>query len=192
MDIFRADYTQILSYGFTNGYLFLLLTVSSILDFKYQKIPNFLTFPSMIIGLGSAFLYAGKSGFLFSLAGLALGIFLLIIPYALGGMGAGDVKLLGAVGSFLGPGGVFISFLLTAMAGGLYAIFIILYHRSLFKGYFKGFRDTVLALILTKKYMPEPVIDSKGRPRLCYGIAIALGTGAYLGVKISGYDISLL
>ncbi len=187
MDIFGVEYAGSLPYGFTNIYLCILLLISSFTDFKNQKIPNYLTFPSMLTGMIYYFISEGMAGFFFSLAGLLTGFFLLIIPHILGGMGAGDVKLLAAVGSFIGAKGVFLAFLLTALFGGIYAIIIILYFRKIFKGFFKGFFNTFLALILTKKYMPEPIIENKNKPRLCYGIAIALGTFTYIGMTISGY-----
>ncbi len=58
-----------------------------------------------------------------STGGLFLGVAFLLPVYLIGGMGAGDVKLMGAVGSILGPQGVFIAFLYSAIAGGLYALF---------------------------------------------------------------------
>lgn len=188
MDIFRVEYAGYLPYGFTNIYLCVLLLISSFTDFKNQKIPNYLTFPSMLTGVIYYFISGGITGFFFSLAGLFTGFFLLIIPHVLGGMGAGDVKLLAAVGAFLGAKGVFLSFLLTALFGGLYAIVVIFYYKDIFKDFFKNFFNTALALILTKKYMPEPIIEHKDKPRLCYGIAIALGTFTYMGMTISGYE----
>ncbi|MDA3789354.1 MAG: hypothetical protein PF503_12805, partial [Desulfobacula sp.] len=97
------------------------------------------------------------------------------------------VKLLAAVGSFLGAKSVLLAFLLIALFGGIYSIIIILCFRKIFKGLFKRFFHTALALLLTKKYIPEPIIEHKDKPRLCYGIAIALGTFTYMGMTISGY-----
>ena len=73
----------------------------------------------------------GLDGFMHSAGGLFLGLALLLPIYIIGGMGAGDVKLMGAVGSILGPHGVFIAFLCSAMAGGVYALFILCRNRAL-------------------------------------------------------------
>jgi len=109
----------------------------------------------------------------------------------MGGMGAGDVKLMGAVGSLIGAKGVFIAFLITALFGGVYAIVIILLNREIFKGYFINLFHTVLGFVLTKKYMPEPLIEHENKPRLYYGVVIALGTFTYMGLTIAGYDFSI-
>ena len=96
-----------------------VLIAAAIYDFRYQKIPNVLTFPTMIIALAYFGVTRGLEGFLFSAGGLGLGIAILIIPYLMGGMGAGDVKLLGAAGAVLGPLGIFNAFVLTAFIGVL-------------------------------------------------------------------------
>ena len=54
-------------------------------------------------------------------------------------MGAGDAKLLGAVGSYIGAKSVFISFLFTAVAGGIYALLILILYNKKFKGFFTNF-----------------------------------------------------
>ena len=67
---------------------------------------------------------------------MATGIALLVLPYIMGGMGAGDVKLMGAVGSFLGAKATLGAFLFIALAGGVYSLAIILIRRDVFKGFF--------------------------------------------------------
>ena len=70
-----------------------------------------------------AFLASSFLGLSISIAGLVIGMALLYLPYAAGGMGAGDVKFLGAIGAIKGPWFVFITFLATAIIGGIMAIF---------------------------------------------------------------------
>ncbi len=105
--------------------LIVLLTLSVITDIKWKKIPNALTFPVMILGLIAHGFKSGYGGLIYSIEGLLLGIALLIVFYIMGMMGAGDVKLMGAVGSILGPAGVFKAFLFTAIAGGIYALILL-------------------------------------------------------------------
>jgi prepilin peptidase CpaA len=106
-----------------NAIIFLLLTIiliiASITDLRSQRISNRLTYSTMIFGLAFYSLTSGFSGFLYSIGGLFLGLALLIVFYLVGGMGAGDVKLMAAVGSLLGPQGVFHAFLGTALIGGI-------------------------------------------------------------------------
>ena len=83
-----------------NDYVLLLfLVLAAFFDLTRQKIPNYLTLPAIGWGLASH-LYTGRlDGFLFSFFGLLLGLAIFLIPYAMGGLGGGDVKMLGAVGA---------------------------------------------------------------------------------------------
>jgi prepilin peptidase CpaA len=81
--------------------LFVAACVAS--DVRTLRIPNRLTAPAMIAGLALNAWYSGADGLVASLAGLALGILLMAGPFVLGGIGGGDVKMMGAVGALLGP-----------------------------------------------------------------------------------------
>ena len=153
--------------------LVVILTTAAIYDVKYRKIPNVLTLSTILAALAYHSWFSGFEGFLFSLGGVLLGMGLLIVFYLMGKMGAGDVKLMGAVGSVLGPAGVFNAFLFTAIVGGIYAIIILLMRG--------GFTDSMnrmwQALKLTfLTYSPTAPDEKKTGPVLCYGIAIAIGT----------------
>ena len=106
-----------------------VLVFASVTDIRDHRIPNWLTLSGMVVGLASYFLAGGFRGLLFSAEGLILGFALLIPFYMCGGMGAGDVKLLAAVGALLGPSGVMKAFLCTALVGGAYAIILLAVSR---------------------------------------------------------------
>ena len=161
-----------------------------------------MTLPSIGIGLFYYTLSQGASGFVFSLSGTLLGIGLLIVPYLMGGMGAGDAKLLGSVGAILGPKGVFIAFLFTAIAGGIYAVILLGMNRKYIGTLFssQGFKIYVGELFLGQafKIRTSPsdgqVLSAGGaiddsKPRLCYGLAIAVGTLSYLITQWAGYPL---
>jgi len=154
--------------------LIVLLTLSTITDIKWKKIPNALTFPIMITGVIVHGYKGGASGLIYSMEGLFLGLALLIVFYFMGMMGAGDVKLLGAVGSILGPAGVFKAFLFTAIVGGIYALVVLAYNGQL-AGFIKRFALSVKLSLMTRGPTLVPN-EEKASPVLCYGIAIALGT----------------
>jgi prepilin peptidase CpaA len=141
----------------------------------------------MLIALGYHFFLRGLDGLFFSTGGIGIGIGLLIVPYLMGGMGAGDAKLMGAIGGMIGAKGVFIAFIYTAIVGAVYALVLILIHRQYFGGFFKKQVTTLRTFILTRKYIPDPVEAGKNTPKLCYGLAIALGTGIYIILDLSGY-----
>ena len=170
-----------------------ILSTSAIIDLRVQKIPNLITYPTMIIALLYHFYISGIDGLIFSALGLATGIGLLFIPYLLGGMGAGDAKLMGTVGAILGSKGVFTAFLICAVVGGIYAIIVILLNQIQFKGRFKDFIKrqfiNLKLFILTREFIPDPVEESRNKPKLCYGVAIALGTFIYLGLDLTGHHL---
>jgi prepilin peptidase CpaA len=151
------------------------LVVVSLTDVAYQRIPNAITYPLAAFGLIFHFASAGMAGFWFSISGILAGAGLLLPFYVLGGMGAGDVKLMAAVGSILGPSGVFTASLYSALVGGLYALVILYRHGAL--------RDTLYwlapvfgGMIPVETTQKSGVAPCAGMPRLCYGLAISLGT----------------
>ena len=169
--------------------IFIIVTIAAYLDLRLHKIPNILTYPSMILALcfyGSIF---GLKGFLYSLAGIGTGIGLLILPYALGGMGAGDAKLLGAVGGLIGARAVVVTFLYIALIGCLYAALLIIVKRKRFKGYLSDLWTTIKLFFLTKKIILDPPHVQKSRPKVYYGIAIAAGTICYVVLEWTGRQI---
>ena len=102
-----------------------IATVAVFTDTKYGRIPNVLTFPAMAAGLALHGAFGGWSGMTFSAQGAALGLGLFLLPFLLGGMGAGDVKLLAALGAFVGPMQIFAAFVCCALVGGVMGVFIL-------------------------------------------------------------------
>jgi prepilin peptidase CpaA len=158
--------------------LLIILAVAVATDLLYRKIPNALTFSVILFGIIYHILYSGLDGLLFSLGGMLLGLGLLLFFYLPGMMGAGDVKLMGAVGSILGPTGVLKAFLFTAIVGGIYALIVLAYHGQLID----FMKRMVLSLKLSLMSHGLTLVpnDGKSSPILCYGIAIAVGTSLSL------------
>jgi prepilin peptidase CpaA len=84
--------------------------LAAVLDYRTKKIPNWLTVSAAVIGLGYNSLAPHGIGPLWALAGFAVGFSLLIVPWLLGGGGMGDVKMLAALGTWLGPLMVLVAF----------------------------------------------------------------------------------
>ena len=164
--------------NYLTAILLLILVAAAAVDLKSQKIPNVITLPSIVFALGYHTVWSGVDGFLFSLLGTLSGIGLLILPYLMGGMGAGDAKLMGAVGAFLGAKGVFGAFIASAIAGGAYALLLIAFSRQ-FSGYLRELFNTVAVFISTRQYKPDNDRNSS-RPKLSYGLAIGLGSAMYI------------
>ena len=95
---------------------------AAVLDLRTGRIPNPLTATVAAAGVGlSAFGLTGQS-MAGALAGAVVGFALMLPGHIFGGTGAGDVKLLAALGTWLGPGGVLMAFLYSAIAGGVLAV----------------------------------------------------------------------
>lgn len=149
---------------------------AAIIDVRTRRIPNLLTFGSAIVALGYHTVQDGFPGLGRGAAGWAVGIALFLPMFLLRGMGAGDVKLLGAVGSWLGPVGALWSGFLSVLAGGVLALIV-----GASRGYLRqAFRNLwgLFGFWRVAGIRPQPgltVEDAPG-PRLAYGVAIAAGT----------------
>src|SRR5262245_65222789 len=73
------------------------IAICVVTDVRARRIPNLVSGPTMLVGIALNTLYFGTSGLTTSLGGLLAAMAVLIIPFALGGVGAGDVKMMGAV-----------------------------------------------------------------------------------------------
>lgn len=165
-----------------------VLAVAVAADLRARRIPNLLTLPACLGFLALRLALSGPDGLLSGLAGLGLGLGLMLPAYGLGVMGGGDVKLMAAVGAALGPVGVLWSFLFTSVFGGAYALAALLLRaegRAALRRVLAGLAGAVLALrggagLAYVAPAPAPVL-----PRLCYGLAIAAGTCLYLSMGLS-------
>jgi prepilin peptidase CpaA len=143
--------------------LFILVSIAVLTDLRTHKIYNWLTFSGILLG------FILNHNLLFSLKGVGLGLLLFIIPFALGGFGGGDVKLITMIGSFVGAHQIFWVSLYTAVSGGILAlIYIVLKHKSLakIKNYLYGFA--------LKVRHPE-LLKNPDKQRFPYSTAILLG-----------------
>lgn len=100
-------------------------------DLRERRIPNRVTVPAMLVGLGLHWIGGGWLGLADSmLAGLIAGAIFLLF-FVAGGMGGGDVKLMAAVGCISGLSHLGLTVIATALAGGVFAIAVSLFHSRL-------------------------------------------------------------
>jgi prepilin peptidase CpaA len=104
---------------------------SALVDLYTRRIPNPLTLGVAASGLVIAALHVGAVTVSQALIGLAVGLALMLPGHLIGATGAGDVKLFAALGTLLGPSGILVAFMYTAMAGGVLAIVIAARRRLL-------------------------------------------------------------
>lgn len=106
----------------------LYVALAAALDLRMRRIPNYLTVPAAVSGLLYHTLAPTGWGPWVSLAGFGVGFALLLLPWLAGGGGMGDVKLLAALGAWLGTKGVLIAFGLSAVLGAMMTLGLLLYH----------------------------------------------------------------
>jgi prepilin peptidase CpaA len=104
---------------------------SAAIDLRERRVPNPLTLGIAGLGLLLAALHTTNVGVTGALAGMGLGLALMLPGHLIGATGAGDVKLFAALGAVLGPGRTGTAFLYTAIAGGLLAVAIASRRRRL-------------------------------------------------------------
>jgi prepilin peptidase CpaA len=108
-----------------------IAVVGGYTDVRSGKVYNLLTYPAAALGLVLQTVLAGTEGLVTGLGGLLAGLGILLIPYLLGFVGAGDVKLLAAVGTYVGPRDTASVMLYGAVLGGVLAILLLIRRREL-------------------------------------------------------------
>jgi len=170
--------------------------VAALIDIRSRRIPNWLTLTVSAAGIIGGFLFyaihgdwsGGWQWLQFSGTGWLVGIGVFFIPFMLGGMGGGDVKLLGAIGALKGASFVIETALLGALWGGLLAIVAIIYRKK--PEILKRFGFGVKLFAITggkagKEFMlPDDNVSEKEKVYVPYGVAIFLGV-------IMSYFVSL-
>ncbi|PAB58375.1 A24 family peptidase [Anaeromicrobium sediminis] len=111
--------------------LVIILIICVVTDIKERKIYNKVIFPSLMIAFLSHILLDGPNSLYSSFTGFLVGFLILLGPYLLGGMGAGDVKLLALIGALKGPSFVFYTSIYMALAGGLMALIMLIFQKRL-------------------------------------------------------------
>jgi prepilin peptidase CpaA len=160
-----------------------LATVACAWDLRTHRIPQVLTFGGALAGLLYHLSMGGWDAGVASAAGWAVGIALFFIPFALGGLGAGDVKLLGAIGAWLGPMNALWVGLYAGAAGGVLALFV-----ALTNGYLFAAIGNIRMLVGYWRLngvspLPEVSLEHSGGPRLAYAVPILAGTMVTLWLK---------
>lgn len=109
-------------FGFAWWPTVVLMVIATTTDLLWRRIPNWLTGPFLAAGFAVSGWLHGWHGLGQSVEGMTLGLLAYGILFWLGGMGAGDVKLIAAVGAWIGPGQLLIAMILTALVGGVMAM----------------------------------------------------------------------
>jgi prepilin peptidase CpaA len=168
--------------------LSVVLVVAAVIDGWKLKVPNWLTFPLVLSGWAYGMVCFGWAGLGWSLLGTGVGLALLLPAYAIGGMGAGDVKLLAGVGAWLGAASAsagvadtLYAFCVSAILGGVIAVAMVVLRRQ-WSGHYAQFWNilTEILVIRDPNSLASIAAERKSSMMLLpYGIPIAVGTIAY-------------
>ncbi len=171
------------------GLVSLVLIVAAVIDGRQLKVPNWITFPMILSGwLASGIIY-GWDGVAASLWGTAIGLGLLLPAYAVGGMGAGDVKLLAGVGAWAGASQTLWAFVVSAIIGAIIAVIMVVVSRK-WRHHQKQFVSILSEILVIRSPSKLSEIAAQRKPSMMllpYGIPIAIGTigyFAYLGMNL--------
>lgn len=145
-------------------------------DVRSQRIPNWLTYGGAATGLVMQAIAGGWRGFLSGAGGLLIGGGVFFLFFVVRGMGAGDVKLMAAVGAWVGWQHIVLVMVITAVAGGALAVAYMVFYRRV--GSTVQNMGELLRFHLTSGVKPHPEVNlnDPAAVRVPYGLAIAAGT----------------
>ena len=149
--------------------------VAVIWDVATRRIPNALTFGAAFAALVVHACLGGWSGAGMAAAGWAAGVALFFPVFALGGMGAGDVKLLGAIGAWLGPVAAVWVGLYSGIAGGVMGLVVAGFSGYLGQAFTNVFSLLMHWRIVGFKPAPELTLSTHRGPRLAYAVPLLAG-----------------
>lgn len=160
-----------------------LLWIAAAWDVHQRRIPNWLVLAAALVGVSLQSLLTGASGLLAALAGLVVGLLVLLPGYLLGGTGAGDVKLMAAIGTFLGPQGVLLAALASIAAGSVvalgYAASSLIQRDSISPWRRYGLMFRTFFTTFQPVYLAPAEGEVMGR-KFPFAVSIALGTTLFL------------
>jgi prepilin peptidase CpaA len=176
-----VDWQQLLLENWHVKLVCLVLIVAAYIDGRDLKVPNWITFPMVLAGLAYNTVLFGWSGLGWGLVGMMVGLLTLLPLYSVGGMGAGDVKLMAGVGAWLGWQTTLYAFAVSAIVGAVMAILMVLHRRGWTKHY-GNFLVIVHEWLAVKDPRKLSAIARERKPSMMllpYGIPICIGSIAY-------------
>lgn len=171
---------------FVAAVLTLVAMIASVTDIRSRRIPNWLTAFGILAGFSlNIFLY-GLPGLKNASLGVGIALLVYFPLFCVKGMGAGDVKLMVAIGALVGPGNWLRIFIFTALIGGAIALVLILY-----RGFLNRTLHNVGHILMSPfrgrlPYQDNPQLDvtSGAGLSLPHGAVIALGTFLFVFVSL--------
>jgi prepilin peptidase CpaA len=158
-----------------------VLVEAAVIDGLKLRVPNWLTFHLLAGGLVYSAWHGGGPGLLDSAQGAALGLALMLPLYAIGGMGAGDVKLFAGVGAWVGPVVTLGAFVTAVEVGGVMALAMIAWSGR-WAHHWAMFQTIVHEILTVRSPAKLSTIAAARKPSMTllpYGIPLTVGSIAY-------------
>ena len=175
------DWNEILINNWPIKLVSAILILAAWIDGKELKVPNWITFPMVLSGLVYSTCVGGFDGFIAGILGMCCGLLCLLPLYAVGGMGAGDVKLMAGIGAWCGWQVTFYAFCVSTVVGAIMAVIMVAW-----TGAWKKHYDNFLMILSEWSVIRDPYklseIAAERKPTmflLPYGIPICIGTIGY-------------
>ncbi len=164
--------------------LLAIVLIAAYFDIRYRRIPNWLVGPALLIGFAVNTLLFGWAGLAHAGLGFGLAILIYFPLYMLRGMGAGDVKLMAAIGALVGWRIWLAIFIFTGLLGGVLAIVLILIRGRLRRTFTNTFYILWDLMNLRQPYLRSAEVDVRSDKafRLPHGAVIALGAVTLCGI----------
>jgi prepilin peptidase CpaA len=165
--------------------LALVAVIAGYTDYRWRRIPNWLTVPGLVLGIAVNSIARGWAGTKESLLGAGLGL-LILLPFVLvRSLGAGDWKLVGALGAFLGPQHLITVLFATLLIAGVMAFVLVVWKKRVRQ----TFRNIGLLLAaLVSLHLPEKDVslDNPEALKIPFGIALAISMILYAVGRVWG------
>jgi prepilin peptidase CpaA len=149
-------------------------------DWRSRRIPNWLTVSALLVGLGTNSLLAGWTGAKVALEGAGLGLLLLFPLVLVRALGAGDWKLVGAMGAFLGPHPLLVVLFAAIIIAGIMALALIIYRRRMGQTV-RNIGHLLLAYAKGRPGDPSISLDNPQAAKIPFGVAFAAAVILYVG-----------
>ncbi len=152
-----------------------LALIAGYTDWRSRRIPNWLTIPGFLIGISANTLGWGWAGLKASLLGAGFGLLVLLPFVFLRSLGAGDWKLAGALGAFVGWQALVDLLVGSVFVAGIMALALVIYKRR-FKQTMRNIGRLMASLVTFHRPGPEVSLDNPQSLKVPYGVALALTT----------------
>ena len=169
----------------TAGLALALAVAAGWMDYRSRRIPNWLTVPGLLVGIAANTIAGGWNGLKASLLGAGLGLLLLLPFVLLRSLGAGDWKLAGAVGAFVGPSDLFSLLLVSVFVAGVMAMGLIIYKGRL-RETTRNIGHLLVSLATFRAPSNEVSLDNPAALKVPYGVALASTVVLYGVLRLRG------